>query len=259
MTADEVCVRADLSSVRRIEAVSFRSFPAASTFYDGTWAIRLTAGHPAKRLNSVTPLDPADNGDIERRVELARRRFDGFGRPLVFRVSPLAPVELDEFLDRLGWTRFDESLVMVAALDAGALETVVDRVPLQDTGRWVDAWLSLSGEPRDRKPGMVEVISSIRAETGLFLVEGAAGEPVSAVRCVRDGDVAGIFELETAAANRRCGHGRSALAGALKWAAARGARTAWLQVTASNAQALALYASMGFEELYRYEYRQEAR
>ena len=42
---------------------------------------------------------------------------------------------------------------------------------------------------------------------------------------------------------------------ALKWARQRGARDAWLQVEADNAPALALYRSLGFDEVYRYHYR----
>ncbi len=246
---------AQLADVRRIEAVGFRSFPSTTTHYDGTWAIRLTAGHPAKRLNSVTPLDPNDTNDIERRVELARRRFDGFGRPLVFRILPLAPKALSTLLDEKGWPLFDESLVMAAPLDREKLAAAVDQLPLQDTGRWVDAWLKLAGEDSARKPGMVEVISAIRADTGLFLMEEPAGLPVSAVRCVRDNDLAGFFEMETEAGRRRRGHGKSVFASAMKWAAGHGARTAWLQVEASNEPARALYESFGFGELYRYHYR----
>jgi GNAT superfamily N-acetyltransferase len=245
----------DLGDVRRIEAVGFRSFPAAMTHYDGTWAIRLTAGHPAKRLNSVTPLDPQDTAGMEKRIELAKQRFEGFGRQLVFRLSPLAPAALVTLLDAAGWKAFDESLVMVAPILPGAVAGAVDQVPLQDTGRWVDAWLRLCGETPDRKPGMVEVISGIKAQTGLFLVEDRGGNPVSAVRCVRDNDLAGFFEMETEAARRRLGHGRSVFGSAMKWAAAQGARTAWLQVEAKNEPARRLYESFGFAELYRYHYR----
>ena len=46
----------DLPSVRRLEAVGFRAWPAASVHYDGSWLIRLNAGHDSKRLNSVNPL-----------------------------------------------------------------------------------------------------------------------------------------------------------------------------------------------------------
>lgn len=246
----------ELADVRRIEAVSFRSFPSASTHYDGTWAIRLTAGHPAKRLNSVTPLDPNDHSDLERRVELAQLRFEGFGRPLVFRLSPLAPPELDALLESRGWDRFQESLVMAKPLDRDALAQAVDHLPLKDMGRWVDASLALANADGDRKPGMVEVLSAIEAETGLFLSEDAEGRPLSAVRCVCENDLAGIFELETNGARRREGHGRAILASALKWAAARRAQTAWLQVEAANAAALSLYREFGFVELYRYVYRQ---
>jgi hypothetical protein len=52
--------KADLPNVRRLEAVGFRAWPAASVQYDGSWLVRLTAGHDSKRLNSVYPLDPSD-------------------------------------------------------------------------------------------------------------------------------------------------------------------------------------------------------
>ena len=60
-----------LPSVRRFEAAGFRAWPAASVHYDGTWAIRLTAGHPAKRLNSINPLDPGDCDNLAERVAKA--------------------------------------------------------------------------------------------------------------------------------------------------------------------------------------------
>ena len=49
-----------LAEVRRFEAAGFRAWPAAAISYDGAWLVRLTAGYPAKRLNSVNPLDPGD-------------------------------------------------------------------------------------------------------------------------------------------------------------------------------------------------------
>ncbi len=172
--ADPVKPMADLAHVRRIEAVGFRSFPATTTHYDGTWAIRLTAGHPSKRLNSVTPLDPSDVTDLERRVELARRRFEAMGRPLVFRLTPLSPPVLREMLTGEDWSSFDETIVMAAPLDRAALSHAVDQVPLQDVGRWVDAWLALSGADPARKPGMVEVISADQGRIGPVPGRGAA-------------------------------------------------------------------------------------
>jgi len=242
-----------LPQIRRLEAVSFRSFPATSTHYDGTWAVRLTAGHPAKRLNSVTPLDPQDHSRIDQRLEMARHRFESFGRPFVFRHSPLAPTVLETMFQERGWQRFDESIVMLAPLAAMELDDVVDQIPIQDTGLWVDGFLQLSKEERSSKPGLVEVISAIQPECGLFLREDEK-KAVAAVRCVHDNDLAGIFDLVTGEAFRREGHGRAIMESALKWARSRGARSAWLQVVATNHAAVELYGAMGFSEVYRYAY-----
>jgi ribosomal protein S18 acetylase RimI-like enzyme len=62
--------------------------------------------------------------------------------------------------------------------------------------------------------------------------------------------------MATETSRRGQGFGRRVLLSALKWAQARGARTAWLQVEADNESALGLYRSMGFTEAYRYHYRQ---
>lgn len=243
-----------LAQVRRLEAVSFRSFPSTSTHYDGTWAIRLTAGHPAKRLNSVNPLDPSDHAYIDARLELAKRKFKSFGRDLVFRQSPLAPVELEDLLDDRGWVRFDESIVMMLDLNKSDFSQYVDHVPMKDTGYWVDSFLHLSEETRSKKPGLFEVISSIQPTCGLF-VKNVGSEHVAAVRCVHDNDLAGVFDLVTGNEYLRQGHAKSLMGSALKWAKKSGARFAWLQVLAENEAAFELYSGFGFEELYRYSYR----
>lgn len=247
--------RPQLSLVRRLEAVSFRSFPSTTTYYDGTWAIRLTAGHPANRLNSVNPLDPEDHSEMVKRLELARLRFKSYDRPLVLRQTPLAPRPLVELMDSNGWLRFDETLVMAAPLDKTRLSAAVDRVPLRDVGRWVEHHLALAGQSVERKPGMVEVLSSIQPECGLFLSQAADGQALATVRCVCDGDLAGIFELETNPSFRRKGHGSSVLESALKWASALSVRRTWLQVVADNEAAIALYRQYGFKPVYRYVYR----
>lgn len=245
----------ELPQVRRMEAVSFRSFPSTSTYFDGTWVIRLTAGHPAKRLNSVNPLDPSDHGDIEKRISIAQHRFDSFGRPLIFRLSPLAPPELEQVLEDRGWKRFEESIVMVASLSELLSEDVLDQVPVQDVGMWVDTFLELSEESREHKPGLAEVIGAIEPEVGLFMLRDSDSHAVSAVRCVCDKDLAGLFDMVTSEGSRRMGHGRAAVLSALKWARSRGASTAWLQVVADNEAAISLYRSLGFWEIYRYSYR----
>ena len=244
-----------LAQVRRMEAISFRSFPATSTFFDGSWAIRLTAGHPAKRLNSVSPLDPSDHANIDARVEMAQHRFDSFGRRLVFRLSPLAPSELAGVLDGRGWSVFDETIIMIADLETLDFSGAMDQLPLKDVGLWVDAFLELSEDTEENKPGLAEVIAAIEPTTGLFVTRNSNNEPLSALRCVQDNDLVGLFDVVTNVEARHQGHGRAIVSSALKWAIKGGASIGWLQVVADNIAAVKLYESFGFQELYRYNYR----
>ncbi|MER8726453.1 GNAT family N-acetyltransferase [Mesorhizobium sp. M0195] len=243
-----------LAIVRRYEAAGFRAWPAAAVHYDGTWVVRLTAGHPAKRLNSVNPLDPGDIQHIAERIGRASRRFDAYGRPLTFRISPLSGPDLSKYLDGEGWSIFAESLVMRLPLADAMLDDAMDQIPLRDISRFIGAALKVSGSDVSLRPGLSEIIGAIQPEAGLFALE-AGSEPLATLICVHDGDLAGLFEIATDRSVRNQGHGRHLIRSALKWARLRGAREAWLQVEADNAPALALYRSLGFDEVYRYRYR----
>ncbi len=247
---------ASLPEVRRLEAVSFRSWPAANTSYDGTWAIRLTAGHPSKRLNSVNPLDRADHSDLERRIARVARRFHSFGRPLVFRQSPLAPAELETILDQRGWRSFDETQVMTLDLGDVDFSETITQVPLQDVGRWIDQCVVMGNFEAELKPGLHELISLVEGDVGLFLTEDENTSPLAGVMAVRLGDLVGIFQLVSHPECRGQGFARRILRAAMLWGRENGANRAWLQVASANEFAVGLYQSEGFQEVYRYAYRQ---
>jgi ribosomal protein S18 acetylase RimI-like enzyme len=246
--------RPDFAAVRRFEAAGFRAWPAASVHYDGTWAVRLTAGLPAKRLNSVNPLDPADIADLDGRIAAIGRHFEAYDRPLTFRLSPLSGRKLSAHLDRRGWSRFGESLVMRLDLETADLSAAIDQIPLKDIARFVTAALAVHGSDRAIRPGLTETIGAIQPDAGLFVHE-VDGAPVASAICVHDGDLAGLFEVAVAPGERRKGYAGRLLLSALKWARQHGARRAWLQVEADNRAALSLYRSFGFAEIYRYHYR----
>ena len=244
----------DLATIRRFEAAGFRAWPSGAMVYDGTWAVRLTAGHPAKRLNSVNPLDPADTRDLADRIARVARRFEAYGRPLTFRMSPLSGEKLCDHLDGGNWSRFDESIVMRLELEHADLSEAIDQIPLKDVARFVNAALAIRDAEPELRAGLSEIIGSIRPEAGLFVHE-SDGQPVASAICVHDGDLAGLFEIATVATERRKGHARRLILSALKWARQHGARIAWLQVESGNEAAVALYRSLGFGEVYRYHYR----
>jgi GNAT superfamily N-acetyltransferase len=244
----------NLPLVRRLEAVGFRAWPASSVQYDGSWQVRLTAGHPSKRLNSIVPLDPSDHRDLTIRLEKAQRKFEAYGRPMVLRETPLAPPVLMGLLRDEHWQSFEETIVMICDLAAAELPDTLDHLPSHDVGRYVDANLLVDRADPALKPALAEVVSGIKPPSGLFVIEDADTGPVATTLCVQDNDLAGIMSLSVAASHRRRGLAVEILASALRWARMRSARTAWLQVTATNAPALALYARFGFREAYRYRY-----
>ncbi|MBB6488381.1 N-acetyltransferase [Rhizobium lusitanum] len=243
-----------LPLVRRLEAVGFRAWPASSVQYDGSWQVRLTAGHPSKRLNSVVPLDPSDHRDLEIRLSKAQRKFEAYGRPMVVRQTPLASSQLIDLLRERGWTCFDETIVMTADLVNLELPDMLDHLPSHDVGRFVDASLIVDEADPALKPALAEVVSSIKPPSGLFVIEDAEAGPLATTLCVQDNDLAGVMSVAVSVQHRRRGLGAEILTSALRWARMRSAKTAWLQVSADNAPAIALYARFGFREAYRYRY-----
>lgn len=252
--------QSNLPLVRRLEAVGFRAWPAASVVYDGSWQVRLTGGHPSKRLNCIVPLDPSDHRDMEQRLERARKRFESYGRPLIVRETPLAPPVLIDHLKADGWRMFETVDVLTVDLTALALPDTLDYLPSHDIGRFIDASLAVEGESIALKPALAEILSAIKPPSGFFMKEDPANGAVAVALCVQDNDLAGIMSFAVAEAHRREGIGTQILSSALRWARISGARQAWLQVVSTNATALALYRKFGFRKAYEYRYwRREGR
>ncbi len=246
-----------LATVRRFEAAAFRAWPATSVHYDGTWAIRLTASHPAKRLNSINPLDPADTSNIAQRIARGGARFAAYDRPVTFRISPLAGQPLLDHFETEGWSSFGESLVMAVPLDTLPLDEVIDHIPIRDIATFSSALIAVRDLAPTMRAGISEVIGAIEPDCGMFLLD-SDDRPAATAITVVDGDLAGLFEIATVPHLQRTGLARRAVLSALRWARTRGATTAWLQVEAGNKAALALYRSLGFAEIYQYRYRRPA-
>ena len=244
----------DLPTVRRVEALGFRAWPAANSLYDGSWLVRLTAGHPSRRLNSVNPLDRMDDGDLDTRIARITDRFSAYDRGVVFRQTPLSPPKLAGWLDEREWVTEGETRIMLASTDELGLDDAREQIPLQDIGTFVEAALAVRGRGRSLKGGLTEVLTAIRPRRGMFVVSEGE-EPVATALCVHDGEYAGIFEVATRPDRRRRGLARTVTRAALRWARDNGAQRAWLQVESDNDAALALYGGQGFREAYRYHYR----
>jgi ribosomal protein S18 acetylase RimI-like enzyme len=81
------------------------------------------------------------------------------------------------------------------------------------------------------------------------------GEAVACGVVKFEGDAAGLFAVVTAEPARGQGLGRAIVHALLEEARHRAARRVYLQVTATNAPAMALYRRFGFVTAYDYWYR----
>src|SRR5690606_30283200 len=107
---------ANLPLIRRLEAVSFRAWPASTVTYEGSWQVRLTAAHPSKRINCIVPLDPSDYGNLDIRLSKASKRFEDYGRSLVVRETALMAPQFVDYLRNSGWESFGETVVSTISL-----------------------------------------------------------------------------------------------------------------------------------------------
>jgi ribosomal protein S18 acetylase RimI-like enzyme len=233
-------------SIAAIEAVAVRAMPAPATARIAGWQAAAGLGAMA-RVNSVTTFGIVPL-DLAVAVASVERWYRERGLPPVFRPTDLDD-RLDAFLDRLGYSRGVEVIVMTAPAAAPA----AGPAPL-DAAEFLAAHASFTGEPPLRTDELGLVIGRLTLPH-LLAGRRASGGPVAVGRVVVDGALAGLFDLAVDPAHRRQGHGAALTAGLAGWAATRGADWTFLQVTTANAPALALYESLGFSERYRYHTR----
>jgi len=223
-------------------------------FYDG-WLLRLSPGK-AKRARSVNahfgstlPLDV--------KIGHCEALYTRHGLPALFRITPFVrPVDLEAALAARGYEAFEETLVMAAPLPAApAIAPPAPGITVADVeaSAFVDIVGDLRRSPAPQREAHRErLLNSLLANR--MLVVRAGGDIACAGQIVIDGELAGIYDVATAEAARGRGYATLACAALLAWASREGARAAYLQVSANNAQAVAVYRKFGFATLYTYHY-----
>jgi hypothetical protein len=111
---------------RRIEEASLRAWPAhADTDFDN-WRLRFADGY-TRRANSITPLGRS-HLPIADKLVTCERLYAERGLPPIFRLTPFAPADLDEILERRGYRRGDLVQVRALTFARGARPPPTDRL-----------------------------------------------------------------------------------------------------------------------------------
>jgi ribosomal protein S18 acetylase RimI-like enzyme len=242
----------DTDLIQALEEMALNAVPALETRHFRGWAIRTAAGVTG-RANSATALHPGACPVDEAASEVVARAGAAGVAPR-FRITPLAPEGSAARLSALGWTAETPVLTQVADLPAGlAPEPGVELLPTSDA-----AWRRQYAVNAGRfGPAELDVLGRLHRMIPV---------PVAFARLVEDGRNAAIgfataergwaslHEIGVDPAFRRGGRAGRIVNALLGWAAGEGARRVWLQVSADNAPAIALYRRLGFETAFNYEY-----
>lgn len=236
-----------------LEELALAAWPAHMTVLDDGWVIRLSGGH-TKRANSVTAL-ASSTRPLTDKVAYAESLFVRHDLTPVFRLTALADAGLDGMLEARGYRRAEESVVMIAPLADQPIVADARIVVSNGVSRdWVSAYAALQHLDPARTSALQQMMTSIAPRQATAQVE-ENGVIVGFGLGVVDRGVIGVFEVLTHPSARRRGIARQIMAALLAWGATCGARETYLQVVATNAAAIRLYADMGYQEAYRYWYR----
>lgn len=237
--------------LRRLEEIALNaSATPRQLLYDG-WLVRLSPGK-AKRARSVNAFYGSTLA-LDDKLARCAALYRAHELPLIFRITPfVSPPELDAELATRGYVRFEDTRVMVRAIDAPVrADATVEICPLD---RFVSSVSSLRGASSREVSAHLERLEALPLATQGFVVRDR-GTVVSAGLVIAEPPYAGIFDVITAEAYRGRGHATRLTSTMLDWAGAAGATTAYLQVDAANAAARAVYTRAGFADVYGYWYR----
>jgi GNAT superfamily N-acetyltransferase len=242
----------DRTTVRRLEELAFRGWPALETRDRAGWRLRFANGY-TKRANSINGLDQNAQIDLST-LQSLEAAYRARNQAPVWRLSPLAPPAMDGILSARGYRTIERSLLQVCPLHAGFTAAPEVRIHAEPTPAWIEAFCIHSPVRPEHRDTMRRMLAAIAKPAGFAFVE-AEGSPLAMAIGAVEGDHMGLFDVLVMPEARRRGLARKITESLYAWAWGHGARFAYLQVVATNEAAMPLYAAQGFRTAYAYEYR----
>lgn len=220
-------------------------WPGLHTEPLGDWLLRSSTTETARRANSVLAFPgtsyesvamAATSYDVARVVE----HYEALGkRPIA---AVLADSAEEELFRGQGW--------VLESTDADTLFQIAGVAQVRRALRGFETGAARLPQPTNREVGAaVEVDVDVTGGLAVARVGDAAGGVAA-----YDRDWVGFRGIEVDPDRRREGLGLAVMEALLEWGAEQGATTAYLQVIADNAPALALYDRLGFTTHHAYRY-----
>lgn len=249
-------VTTEASIVREIEERSLNAWPALRRVFLDGWILGLSEGY-TRRANSVNPIYDGIRS-VEDRIPLCEETYRSHGLPTIFKVTPMAvEIGLDAALEVRSYEKEATTRVQVLTLGAASDDDRDDVEVLDAIDEfWMDDYAALKQMNEREAFKNRTILDRIGLPIRLVSILQAGRRVASGIAVIESGWV-GLFGIVTRADLRRQGLGRRLTSALANAGAQAGAKTAYLQVEADNPGAIALYESLGFENVYEYYYRQK--
>ncbi len=244
----------DAATIRQLDQIGLRALPALETIHYDGWLLRFANGYTG-RANSVNPL-LSSSLPVEQKITHCEQEYAARGIGIRFRLTEaMQPTGLENMLEARGYREvFNETDVQVCDLQANpAQRSTAFHGASTLNPAWLTAYRSMNHVPEQDAQTLYSMLAQI--QTPIFcgwLQDQAVG------LAVLDGIWVGLFDIVVAPQARRQGLGRELVSSLMAWGSEQGARYAYLQVTAANTPARALYAQLGYQTRYRYWYRRKS-
>lgn len=248
------------SLLSRVEDASLNASAPPQQFWLDGWLLRTNPGK-AKRARCINALAEG-RLPLAERLEQALPYYRAAGLPMLLRITPFTqPPALDQMLAELGWTVLDDTRVWVCTRLPGPAPAARPAPPglhwqRLDAAALAAAVGGLRGTPPAQQAAHAQRLQAQPVPCqGLALLD-EAGTVLACGQATREGRIAGLYDVHTASTHRRRGFAKLLCERLLSLESSAGVEVAYLQVEADNAAAQAVYSQLGFEEGYRYHYRQ---
>lgn len=239
----------------RIEQTCFNAWPALKEITCNGWLLRFADGL-SRRANSANPLSEEIEAP-DGLIGVCEAHYRGHKLPTIFRVPSIIDPSIQDRLEKRGYTKEGESLVLYSGI--GGLHVKADadvKISSQPVVDWLAAMSRWQKHSEDNRQTYEKIVRLITVPVAYASVSEQE-QVVSLAYGVVHGKLLCVESVITGEPFRGKGYSRRVLAALVDWARSAGAEGVCIQVQVENNPAVALYTKFGLKELYRYHYRRE--